>query len=171
LYCCVDVDYRSDHAVAACVGFEHWTDEAPCLERVVLSLAIPAPYEPGRFYVREMPYLIELLRELPTLPKVIVVDGFVWLAPGVAGLGAHVFEAFEQRAAVVGVAKSAFGATSPGELVFRGQSRRSLFVTAAGMPVDEAARGVAAMHGRFRIPTLLRRADRLARDYRAGGEE
>jgi endonuclease V-like protein UPF0215 family len=38
-----------------------------------------------------------------------------------------------------------------------------LFVTAAGLPRDEAANLVRHMSGRFRVPDALRRADALAR--------
>ncbi|MFL5421116.1 MAG: endonuclease V, partial [Myxococcales bacterium] len=64
--------------------------------------------------------------------------------------------------AVVGVAKSAFrgGEALP---ILRGTSRHSLFVTAVGMDAREAAQHVRAMHGAHRIPTLLKRADRLSR--------
>lgn len=42
-------------------------------------------------------------------------------------------------------------------------SRRALFITSAGIPVDEAAWAVIAMHGEGRLPIMLKRADRLAR--------
>ncbi|MDI3314894.1 MAG: hypothetical protein QJR12_11665 [Mycobacterium sp.] len=47
--------------------------------------------------------------------------------------------------------------------VHRGASSRPLFVTAAGTSVLEAAEIVGGMHDRYRLPTLLRRADQLAR--------
>jgi deoxyribonuclease V len=36
-------------------------------------------------------------------------------------------------------------------------------VTAAGIDVEEAARHVAAMHGNYRVPTLLKRVDSACR--------
>jgi deoxyribonuclease V len=47
--------------------------------------------------------------------------------------------------------------------VFRGQSSRPLYVTAAGMAVTDAAALVGAMAGRFRLPDALKLVDRLAR--------
>ena len=43
---CVDVDYRGDQAVAACVLFGAWQDEAPARE-VVARIGGVAPYVPG----------------------------------------------------------------------------------------------------------------------------
>ncbi|MGZ6511242.1 MAG: endonuclease V [Actinomycetota bacterium] len=165
LFCCVDVDYRVRCVVAACVGFERWTDEQPSLEIVVPSFIEPAPYQSGQFYLREMPYLLELIDRLPTLPSVILVDGFVWLGPASPGLGAHLYKALKCRAAVVGVAKRPYRQNAEGASVLRGHSRRPLIVTAVGIELGEAARGVASMHGRSRIPTLIRRADRLSREH------
>jgi len=49
--------------------------------------------------------------------------------------------------------------------VLRGDSSRPLFVTAAGMNADGAAELVRGMHGLHRLPTLLKRADQLARGH------
>jgi deoxyribonuclease V len=165
LLCCVDVDYRPDRVVAACVGFERWTDDTACLERVVPSHVEPAPYQSGQFYRREMPYLTALVEQLPTMPRIILIDGFVWLGPDDPGLGAYLYEALQRRAAVVGVAKRSFRHNTEGVPVLRGQSRRPLWVTAVGIALDEAVQGVASMHGSSRVPTLVKRADRLSREY------
>jgi deoxyribonuclease V len=162
--CAVDVDYRRDGVVAAGVGFTQWTDATPLFEKVVRSATPAASYEPGQFYLREMPYLIDLVRRLPALPDVLVVDGFVWLGPGIPGLGARLYEALHRRVAVVGVAKRPYRDHSMAAAVVRGKSRQPLFVSAVGMELAAAAQGVARMHGPYRIPTLLKRADRLSRD-------
>lgn len=92
----------------------------------------------------------------------IVVDGYVDLDPaGLAGLGAHVRA--EYGVPVIGVAKTAFRTATHAAAVFRGQSRRPLYVTAAGISVTEAAAVVSEMAGRFRLPDAVKLADRLAR--------
>jgi deoxyribonuclease V len=48
--------------------------------------------------------------------------------------------------------------------VMRGGARRPLFVTAAGMNVDTAAAHILNMHGAHRIPSILKRVDRLCRN-------
>ncbi len=160
---CLDVDYREDHAVVGCVGFDRWTDEAPALERAVRVARAPGAYQPGAFYLRELPYLLEALAQLPGRPDAIVIDGYVWLGDDRPGLGARLHEALGARTPVIGVAKRRFEGARAVE-VRRGTSAQPLFLTAVGTSAADAARHVGAMHGPHRIPTLLKRADRLARE-------
>jgi deoxyribonuclease V len=160
---CVDVCYRVSAASAACVLAERWTDERPWHERLA-RIAAPQPYEPGRFYLRELPGVLAVLQGVHEPVEVVVVDGYVWLdSRGRRGLGARVHDALGGGVAVVGVAKSPFAGGDFAVRVLRGASRRPLFVTAVGMDAAIAAERVRAMHGAHRIPTLLARADRLAR--------
>ncbi len=64
---------------------------------------------------------------------------------------------------VVGVAKSRFLSATDAVPVYRGNSRSPLYVTAAGVSAEEAAGWVAGMHGDYRVPSMLRRVDQLAR--------
>jgi deoxyribonuclease V len=119
-----------------------------------------AEYEPGAFYRRELPCLRAMLSIGPHA-DVVVVDGYVWLEGGAAGLGAHLHAAI--GGIVIGVAKSRFAGAACAVPVCRGASRLPLYVTAAGASAADAAAWVAGMHGPYRVPTLLRRADALAR--------
>jgi deoxyribonuclease V len=161
---CVDAAYGANSAAAACVIGAGWTSVLALRERWIRRAA-PAEYEPGAFYKRELPLLLEVLREAAPIPEVILVDGYVWLdATGRPGLGAHLHEALGGAHAVVGVAKTAFGdAAAFSGAVLRGKSARPLFVTAVGMKQEDAADAVTRMHGAHRLPTLIRRADALAR--------
>jgi deoxyribonuclease V len=160
---CVDVDYRNEGAVAACVLFRDWGDPAAAAEHVE-RIAHVEEYVPGQFYRRELPCLLTVLAALPAPPEVIVVDGYVWLdGAGRPGLGAHLYEALKRAIPILGVAKTRFDSCIVAIPVRRGGSRRPLFVTAAGLDVAEAARQVECMHGAFRIPTLLKRVDELCR--------
>ena len=47
--------------------------------------------------------------------------------------------------------------------VLRGRSQNPLYVTGVGLPVGEAARLVASMHGEYRFPTLLKLLDDLTK--------
>ncbi|HYH68074.1 MAG TPA: endonuclease V [Urbifossiella sp.] len=123
------------------------------------SFATVADYEPGSFYRRELPCLLGVLALGPR-PDVVVVDGYVWLAGDVPGLGAHLHAAL--GGVVVGVAKTRFASAAAVE-VCRGASRSPLFVTAAGAAAEVVAAWVAKMHGPYRVPTLLKRVDALAR--------
>lgn len=159
---CVDVDYREDGARAALVAFDDWRDESPIAERVEVIHDV-AEYEPGQFYKRELPCLMRVLDGLS--PRLIVVDGYVWLGER-PGLGAKLFEALEGRVPVIGVGKTEFKSATSAAAVHRGGSTRPLFVTARGIELGEAVEAIRSMHGDHRIPTLLRRVDRLCRDAR-----
>jgi deoxyribonuclease V len=160
---CTDVHYKQSEAVAACVLFHDWPDKHPYLE-LTERLADPLPYEPGRLYRRELPGLLSVIGRLSDRPKVIIIDGYVWLGDQFhPGLGAHLHEALGGATAVVGVAKSLFREGPAVRAVKRGRRSRPLFVSAAGMDLVEAAGRIIQLHGEFRIPTLLKKVDRLCR--------
>jgi deoxyribonuclease V len=119
------------------------------------------PYRPGEFYLRELPPIRAVLSGLSGL-GLLVVDGYADLDPGGRpGLGAYAHAEF--GIPVIGVAKTAFRTATHAVPVLRGTSARPLFVTAAGMPRDEAAELVRHMAGQHRLPDAIRRADTLAR--------
>ncbi|MEO6773511.1 MAG: endonuclease V [Kofleriaceae bacterium] len=159
---CLDVDYRVASVVTACVGFHAWTDAVPAREHAVRSAEPAVPYEPGRFFARELPYLRAALAGFgaPTPIELAIVDGYVWLDAGRPGLGAHLHAAI--AVPVIGIAKTHF-AGSDAIAVTRGASAAPLFITAAGLDPAVAAAHVVAMHGPIRIPTVIKRADPLAR--------
>src|SRR5690242_8234700 len=102
---CIDVAYRDEEAIAACVGFRDWTDAEPSFERAIRVFGAPAPYKPGELYLRELPYVVSAIAALTTLPRLIVVDGYVWLGRDRPGLGAKLYEHLRQQIPVIGVAK------------------------------------------------------------------
>lgn len=163
----VDVDYRASECVAAAVAFESWS-AATSVHEAVVRLPAASPYRSGELWVRELPPLLAVLEQMasaiaPRTIAIVVVDAYVWLPPdGRAGLGARVHEAL--GVAVVGVAKTQLKDDTISIPVLRGTSRRPLRVGAAGLAPDEAAAAIAAMHGHDRMPTLLRRVDRLSRE-------
>jgi deoxyribonuclease V len=161
VFAAADVCYpRSGGARAAAVLFADAAFSRPLDERVAL-LPAAAPYQPGEFYLRELPPLLTVLAGLTGL-RLLLVDGYVDLDPGGRpGLGARAHAAL--GVPVIGVAKSAFETAIHAVPVVRGRSARPLYVTAAGLPLPDAARMVRAMSGAFRIPDALRRADALAR--------
>jgi len=156
----LDVQYGVTAVTTAAVGWHAWPDATAALERVARHATPPAPYVPGAFVERELPYLLAALADVPAPIATIVIDGHVWLGPERPGLGAHL----HSRVAipVIGVAKNPF-VGAPAVPVIRGDSARPLHVTAAGIDPATAAAAIAAMHGPFRLPTLLKRADSLAR--------
>lgn len=164
LIAAVDVAYRPQHADAACVLFHTFSDAVPASEHVA-RIAPVADYEPGAFYKRELPCILGVLRAAPSSPDIVVIDGYVWLsADGRPGLGARLHEALGGAAIVIGVAKTGFAGGGFAEEVRRGGSVKPLYVTAAGVEPAVAAGWIRGMHGPHRIPTLLKRVDRLCRN-------
>jgi deoxyribonuclease V len=159
----VDVDYRQRGAVAACVVASNWSDSTPAAEFAEHIAEVQA-YIPGEFYKRELPCLLAVLAKAGDV-EAVVIDGNVWLGPGRPGLGAHLHEALNQTSIIIGVAKTRFaGADSVTAPVFRGGSKTPLWVTAIGAELECASDAVRSMHGAHRIPTLIKRVDRLCRE-------
>lgn len=148
-------------ARAAAIAFATWGDAVPASEHVAVVTGV-APYEPGAFFKRELPCLLRVIEDSKVAPTLVVIDGYVDLAPDHPGLGRHLYDALRREVAVVGVAKTFFRGSAAVEIL-RGISLSPLYVTAAGMDADLAAQQVQYMHGPHRIPTLLQRVDALSR--------
>ncbi len=157
-----DVHYLENAcASAAAVLFSDYRDAEPAAVYTQF-LSGAADYIPGEFYRRELPCILTLLKQINEAPDEIVVDGYVMLGNR-PGLGQHLFNSFNGKIPVVGVAKSRFEG-SAGVEVFRGGSIHPLYVTSAGVNLQKASERIRTMHGAHRIPTLLKRVDFLARE-------
>jgi deoxyribonuclease V len=162
----VDVSYDEACAYAAAVSFERFDADRPSAEYYAVS-AIVGDYTPGAFYRRELPAILHLMKTHRLQPSCLIIDGYVFLdGPEREGLGAHLYARFKGAFPVIGVAKNRFGEIPVSYAVLRGGSRRPLYVTAAGIDRDDAVRAVLSMHGSHRIPTMLKRADRMSRMLR-----
>lgn len=160
----VDVRYEKNSAKIGGVLFEHWDDPTPAKELVSLIDRID-DYEPGKFYKRELPCILKLIQEYDLKLQCIVIDGYVYL-DGISrpGLGKRLYDALNGEVAVIGVAKRPFRDISKEYKVLRGDSNKPLFVTVAGCNSEEAKENIRKMHGRHRLPTLLKWVDQLCRD-------
>ena len=167
---CLDAAYSEAGVGAACGLISDWNAPAENAMHARFLAIDPAPYRSGAFYERELPILTAMLDGLDALPRLIVVDGYVWLsAAREPGLGAHLYITLGEAVPVVGIAKNPRRDDDVSLPVRRGMSATPLYVTAAGMAPDLAAHGVQIMHGAHRIPTVLKRVDLAARDALAGG--
>lgn len=165
MICCLDVDYRSAQGHCSAVLFKDWEDATPV--KVYNSVTDPiAPYEPGAFYKRELPCMLNTLHGVEEKIATLVIDGYVWLGENRAGLGHHLYETLNREIPVIGVAKSKFrGVESVALPVLRGKSSNPLWVTAIGVDLDTAARCIAQMAGEFRLPDLIKRTDGECRKW------
>jgi len=156
-----DVGYPDEgSAQAAAVVFEHFSDAKP-LRSYRKKIAQAEEYVPGSFYKRELPCILELLSEIDENIDIIIVDGYVSLGDR-PGLGEHLRKSLNSAIAIIGVAKNYFAGSTPVE-VRRGRSKNPLFITACGIAPEEAGELIAAMHGSYRMPTLLKEVDRLSK--------
>jgi deoxyribonuclease V len=159
----VDVDYRDDHAFIAGIAFENWQDTN---EKNVFrsQLGNIKAYRSGQFYRRELPCILKLIEEHRIVPDAIVIDGFVYLdGKSRPGLGKYLYDALQGKINVLGVAKKSFKGIAPECELYRGTSKRPLYITSAGMPLSEAKQHIGSMHGQYRMPTLLKKVDQLCK--------
>jgi deoxyribonuclease V len=160
-FAAVDVHYPKSGGARAALVLAGDARFARILDERVRWLPAVAPYEPGRFFARELPAVRAVLAGAGDL-DLVVVDGYVDLDPdGRPGLGAHLYA--EISTPVIGVAKAAFRTATHAIAVHRGSARKPLYVTAIGVPIDRAAQMVTRMAGAYRLPDALRRVDALAR--------
>lgn len=157
----IDVYYKESGGKAVGLLFENWQDAEACQIIEVVKGDI-APYEPGQFYKRELPCILELMSKLNgTTIQEIIIDGYVYLDKDLKpGLGMYVYEALQGLHPIIGVAKTPYHfAKELAIQVRRGKSNNPLYITAVGMDPNEAASHIRTMAGDSRMPVLLKRLD------------
>jgi deoxyribonuclease V len=134
----LDVHYVNQSAVAAAVVFPLW-ESALETEKHLAKISNVLAYQPGRFYLRELPCLLQILKAVGDPLDAVVIDGDVSLgSTNRPGLGMHLWTSLGERIAVIGVAKTYFHSTPDAAKLFRGGSKRPLFISAAGMALENA---------------------------------
>lgn len=159
----VDVHFGAEEALAVAVAFDDWG--APEASRSYTT-RIPAVEKArrGAADLRALPCLLQLLREHALAPELIVIAGFVDLDTDESpGLGRHLFQALGGRIPVIGVSKAALPGLPAQFEVFREDEAPPLIVTCVGIDLGAAKARLRAMHGRRRVPTLLKLAARIAK--------
>ncbi|MBO9700519.1 MAG: endonuclease V [Sporocytophaga sp.] len=160
-----DTYYFENKAKTVCLQFANWNDKIPVQIFSEIKEDV-SEYESGAFYKRELPCILSLLNKI-NLDEVsmIVVDGFVFLDDEYKpGLGAHLFNSLEQRIPIIGVAKTNFAQINNIKReVYRGESRKPLYITSVGINIDEASTYVESMYGQYRIPDLLKQLDSMTK--------
>jgi len=163
----IDVYYKNDLAKSVAIEFDNWTDEKPTQIHTVELDGI-AEYVPGEFYKRELPCILKVLKK-SNLSKVeaIIVDSYVQLDDdGKLGLGGYLYHHLEEKIPIIGVAKKKFHTLNEmGIAVLRGESKKPLYITAAGIDLAEAAKNVQGMAGEYRFPELLKILDQVTKDF------
>jgi deoxyribonuclease V len=161
----MDVHLLADTARVAAVAFEDW-GAAEGTRNYALSIAHVDKPAKGELDLRALPWLVQLLDANRLQPEAIVLDGFVHLdAQDTPGLGRRLHDTLGGRSAVIGVSKSVFkGTDTPDQFcIFREDETPPLIVTCAGIDLGAAKARIRAMHGRKRVPTLMKLAARIAK--------
>ena len=68
----------------------------------------------------------------------------------------HSIPEFHGEIPVIGVAKSRYKDTPRDCELIRGQSLKPLYITSVGIELEKAKEFISSMHGKHRIPTLLK---------------
>jgi deoxyribonuclease V len=161
VFAAVDVHYPPSGGARAALVLASDATYSTIVSEKTAFLEHVAPYQPGEFYRRELPPLRAVLAGVGPL-DLLMIDGYVTLDPsGKPGLGAYAHAEF--AVPVIGVAKTRFAPATHAIPVLRGNAKRPLYVTSAGIPPADAADLVRTMTGKYRLPDALRRVDHLAR--------
>jgi deoxyinosine 3'endonuclease (endonuclease V) len=161
-----DTHYFEDKAKTACVSINQWEDKE-AVSVITETISGIKEYESGSFYLRELPCIISLLKTIELNEKdIIVIDGFVILDDdNKNGLGGYLFDHLSRAIPVIGVAKNDFVKLQNNKRqVFRGESKKPVYITAMGIDLDTASKLIGSMEGPYRIPTLLKMADQKCRE-------
>ena len=154
-----DVDYKESQAQCACLLIENWDSLDYKTYKVLIDNV--AEYESGSFYKRELPCILQTLNTVSETLDFIVIDGYVTLGEK-KGLGAYLYEHLDVKIPIIGVAKTKFLSADSIELI-RGDSIKPLFITSLGIENSLSKLYIESMKGDFRIPFILKEADRICR--------
>jgi deoxyribonuclease V len=160
----IDVYYIDDTAKSVGVLFD-WNDAQP--QEVIIDIKKGvAAYIPGEFYKRELPCIEALLKKIP-LEKVetIIIDGHIYVDDSLQyGLGGYVWELLAKKIPIIGVAKNAFHSNKSSVVaLYRGESKKPLYVSTIGIEIATAVTNLQKMHGDFRIPSILKELDTITK--------
>jgi len=159
----LSVHHEAGASLAAAVAFDDW-NAAEATRTWTTRVEAAAPPAKGPAWQRDVPALLALLRAHELQPETIVLDGYVHLDEReTPGAGRLLFDALEGKVPVIGVAKSAGAFTHAQFEVAREEEAPPVIVTCAGIDLGAAKARVRAMHGRKRMPTLMKLVDRIAR--------
>lgn len=162
LFVAVHVD--GAQATAAAVAFDAW-DAMEATKTCTTRIAHIEKAVRGELDLRELPCVLQLLGEHRLEPELLLFEGFVHLdGDDTPGLGQHLFHALGGRVPVVGISKKGLPGLSAQFEVMREEETPPLVVTSAGVDIGAAKARVRSMHGRKRVPTLMKLAARLAKN-------
>ena len=166
----IDVQYYENEAQISGVIFSDFkTNNID--EIITFKTGKMESYIPGQFYKRERPIILELLNKIDYRIDYIIIDGYVFLGKEKKpGLGKYLYDSIQKLdnkflsdCSIIGVAKNRFIDTPKSCEIFRGVSKKPLYVTSVGLSLDDAKEKILSMYGKYRIPFILKRVDQACR--------
>ena len=159
----MDFQIQGDIARVAAVAFDDWAAFEGTKNYSLRVEHVEKPAK-GELDLRALPWLVQLMDANGLQPELIVLDGFVHLdAQETPGLGRRLHDTLGGRSAVIGVSKSGFKDTPEQFELHREEETAPLVITCVGIDLGAAKARVRMMHGRKRVPTLLKLAARIAK--------
>lgn len=159
----IAVHLDGSQAQVAAAAFDAWDAPEPTKTYLSHIAQVEKPVR-GEPDLRELTCVMQLLREHRLAPELILIEGFVHLdADETPGLGQHLFQALGGATPVIGVSKTSRPGLPAQFEVMREEEAKPLLVTSAGVDIGAAKARVRAMHGRKRVPTLMKLVARLAK--------
>ncbi|MCX2431031.1 endonuclease V [Pedobacter sp. GR22-10] len=162
----LDVHYKDDASAKSVGILFNWNDVQP-KEILIEYVRETEEYIPGEFYRRELPCLLKIIEKVNINDlEAIVIDGYVYIDNDKRfGLGGHLWQALNKQIPIIGVAKSFYyGNTETVKQIYRGKSKKSLYISSIGLELDIASHFIIHMPGEFRIPDLLKQLDTITKE-------
>jgi deoxyribonuclease V len=161
----IDVHYREIEAKVVGVLF-NWEDIQP-LNIIIEYMKNINDYRPGEFYIRELPCLLKIIEKIDLNElEAIIIDGHIYTdSQGSFGLGGKLWEVLNKQIPIIGVAKSPFfNNKETVSEVYRGESKKPLYVSAIDYNKEKAVENIKNMNGEFRLPTILKQMDTITKE-------
>jgi len=161
----IDVYYKENEAKVVAALF-NWKDETP-QNTIIDQITDIKDYIPGEFYKRELPCIESILQKINLNDiEAVIIDGHVYVDDdGTFGLGGYTWESLDKKMPVIGVAKTSFFRNkNTVKEVFRGESKKPLYISSIGIDLDIASNLIKNMQGNYRIPTILKELDRITKE-------
>lgn len=159
---CFDVYYYESYAKACCIVFVSSSEEEIICEHCKIVEPIN-DYVSGEFYKRELPCILSVYNLIKMDIDIIIIDGFVMLDNGKKGLGAYLYDSLNKQTPVIGVAKTLFSECEFYSEVYRGISKKPLYVSSIGIDLELSTNLIKNLKGKNRTPDVLKRVDHLTR--------
>ena len=158
------VHLQGDSARVGAVAFDDWAAPEGTRNYALDIAHVEKPVK-GELDLRALPWLVQLINDNGLQPEVIVFDGLVHLdAQETPALGRRLHDTLGGRVAVIGVSKSLFKGDTPDQFcIFREDETPPLVITCEGIDLGAAKARIRMMHGRKRLPTLMKLAARIAK--------